>query len=112
MIKQKLILSKNGDFSVTKLIEYFQNVLGLCLNPVSGQPNTFWLYARKVDGRRLDVIDGPKYYKIVFDTYGIEVRCGGHFNAFSMKSNIVQWIKDEVATRKAPRSSPGLQNVL
>jgi hypothetical protein len=101
MIKEKIILSKNGDFSVSKLIEYFQNVLGLCLNPVSGQHNTFWLYARKVDGKRLYIIDGPKYYKIVFDTYGIEVRCGGHFNAFSMKSNIVQWIKEEVASRKA-----------
>ena len=98
---EKLILSKNGDFSVSTLIEYCQSNLGMCLNPVSGQYNTFWLYARKVDGKRLEVVDGPKYYKIVFDTYGIEVKCSGMFNAYSMKSNIVQWIKEEVATREA-----------
>ena len=97
----KIVLSKNGDFSVSKLVEYFQTVLGLCLNPVQGQYNTFWLSARKVDGKRLDIVDGPKYYKIVFDEYGVEVKCGGMFNAYSMRSNIIQWIKEEVATRKA-----------
>jgi len=46
------------------------------------------------------VVDGPKYYKLVFDEYGVEIVCNGMFNAYSMKSNIVQWIKEEVAARK------------
>ena len=100
-MNEKIILSKNGDFSVSKLIGYFQDALGLCLNPVQGQYNTFGFYARKVDGKRLEVVDGPKYYKIVFDEYGIDVKCNGMINAFHMRSQILDWIKEEVATRKA-----------
>jgi hypothetical protein len=100
MKNEKITLSKNGEFSVGKLIEYFQTVLGVMLSPVKGQYNTYWLSARTVDGKRLEVVDGPKYYKLVFDEYGVEIVCNGMFNAYSMKSNIVQWIKEEVAARK------------
>ena len=97
--RDKIILSENGNFSVSKLVEYFQTVLGLRLSPVQGQYNTFWLTGRLVDGSTSGMIDGPKYYKLVFDEYGVEVKCSGMFNAFSMRSNIIQWVKEEVSTR-------------
>ena len=100
MKNEKITLSKNGEFSVGKLIEYFQTVLGVMLSPVKGQHNTYWLSARTVDGKRLEVVDGPKYYKLVFDEYGVEIVCNGMINGFHMKANIMGWIKEEIAARK------------
>ena len=97
---EKLILSKDGGLPISKLIEYFQTVLGVRLSPVRGQHNTFWLAGRTVDGKTMSVVDGDRYYKLVFDEYGVEVVCSGMCNAFTMKSNIMTWIREEEVTKK------------
>ena len=34
------------------------------------------------------MIDGNKYYKLTITDYGIEIKCTGDYNAFSMKGTI------------------------
>ena len=40
------------------------------------------------------MIDGNKYYKLVFDSYGIEIKCTGDYNAWSMQGTLVDWMKE------------------
>jgi|TARA_B110001454_G_scaffold164448_1_gene154039 hypothetical protein len=100
MMNEKITISKDGDIPVSKLIEYFQSVLGVMLSPVRGQYNTFWLSGRRIDGETLSVVDGSKYYKLVFDNYGVEIVCNGMINGFHMKSQIMDWIREEEVTKK------------
>ena len=58
--------------------------------PVKGQYDAYWLSGK--DG--YDMIDGNKYYKLVFDSYGIEIKCTGDYNAWSMQGTLVDWMKE------------------
>ena len=42
------------------------------------------------------MIDGNKYYKLVFDSYGIEIKCTGDYNAWSMKGTLVDWFEEGI----------------
>jgi hypothetical protein len=95
MMNEKITLSEDGDIPVSKLIEYFQTVLGVMLSPVRGQYNTYWLSGRRIDGETYSMVDGSKYYKLVFDNYGVEIVCNGMINGFHMRIQIMDWIKED-----------------
>ena len=50
--------------------------------------------------KRIDLIhpfvSGNKYYKLVFDSYGIEIKCTGDYNAWSMKGTLVDWFEEGI----------------
>ena len=65
----KIILSKEGKISVDKVVNFLRKKCNINLVPVKGQYDSYWLSGK--DG--YDMIDGNKYYKLVFDSYGIEL---------------------------------------
>lgn len=88
----KLILSKDGKVSVDKVVNFLTKKCNIKLVPVKGQYNSYWLSGK--DG--YDMIDGNKYYKLVFDSYGIEIKCTGDYNAWSMKGTLVDWFEEGI----------------
>ncbi len=42
------------------------------------------------------MIDGAKYYKLTITNYGIEIKCTGDYNAFSLKGTLVEWMKAQL----------------
>jgi len=95
--KEKLTLSKKGLLDVPKVVKTFKDVLGYDLTPVKGQYNSYWFAG--VNG--VEALSGPKYYKLVFDGYGIEIECNGMINAFHMLHWMVDDIKEEIKKRKS-----------
>lgn len=92
----KLILSKEGKISVDKVVNFLSKKCNIKLVPVKGQYDAYWLSGK--DG--YDMIDGNKYYKLVFDSYGIGIKCTGDYNAWSMKGTLVDWIKEGFESQK------------
>ena len=90
----KIIISREGDVSTSKLFNFLKEKVGLNLVPVRGQYDAYWLSGK--DG--YDMIDGNKYYKLTLSGYGIEINCTGDYNAFSMKGTLLDWMKAELPT--------------
>ena len=86
----KIIISREGDVSTSKLFNFLKEKVGLNLVPVKGQYDAYWLSGK--DG--YDMIDGNKYYKLVFDSYGIEIVCQGGWKSYSMQGSLVDWMKE------------------
>ena len=86
--KEKLSLSKKGLLDVNKVVSFFMDVLGYDLIPVKGQDNSYWFSG--ING--VEALSGPKYYKLIFDNWGVEIDCIGMINAFHMK----HWIADDI----------------
>ena len=83
---------------------FFADVVGCVLTPVSNQYNSYWFSGMKNDdGSVYDLIDGPKYYKLVFDGYGVTVNCNGMLNAFQMRHSLADWIKEGSDKLKAQK---------
>ena len=92
----EIVISKEGKLSREKLLQFLLDEVGLNLVKVKGQYDSYWLSGK--DG--YDMIDGNKYYKLVFDSYGIEIKCTGDYNAWSMKGTLVDWIKEGFESQK------------
>lgn len=75
-----------------KVLNFLKDKVGLKLVPVRGKPSYNWIQGK--DG--FDLIDGPKYYKVCVDRYGLSLEAPGGFNCFSMKGQIVDWIKEAI----------------
>ena len=90
----KIVISREGKISVSKLFKFMKEEVGLNLVPVRGQYDTYWLSG--MDG--YDMIDGNKYYKLTLNGYGIEIDCTGDYNAFSMKGSLLNWMKAKLPT--------------
>ena len=86
----KLILSEEGKISVDKIVNFLSKKCNIKLVPVKGQYDSYWLSGK--DG--YDMIDGNKYYKLVFDSYGIEIVCQGGWKSYSMQGSLVDWMKE------------------
>lgn len=108
-----VILSTNGNLIVSKLMEFLQNELGYILRPVNGQYNSYWFSGKNVkDGqysKRMEMLDGPKYYKLILSSKGIEVVCAGSCNAYHMKLRIEDDIKE---VRQPKGEARAIQKVL
>ena len=106
-----VILSADGNLIVSKIIEFLQNELGYILRPVNGQYNSYWFSGKKVTNngvsKRMEMLDGPKYYKLILSNRGIEIVCSGSCNAYHMKLRIQDDIKEAMESRgikdKAPK---------
>ena len=101
---EKIGLSKEGKLDPDKVTAFFADVVGCVLTPVNNQYNSYWFSGmRNDDGSVYDLIDGPKYYKLVFDEYGVEIVCNGMINGFHMRMSLVDWIKDASDKLKAQK---------
>lgn len=87
-------ISREGNIAKDKLFDFLKEKVGLNLVPVKGQYDSYWLSGK--DG--FDMIDGNKYYKLTITDYGIEIKCTGDYNAFSMKGQLIDWMKAELPT--------------
>ena len=90
----KIVISREGEISTSKLLKFLKEKVKLNLVPVRGQYDAYWLSGK--DG--YDMIDGNKYYKLTLNGYGIEINCTGDYNAFSMKGSLLNWMKAELPT--------------
>lgn len=90
----KIVISREGEISTSKLLKFLKEKVKLNLVPVRGQYDAYWLSGK--DG--YDMIDGNKYYKLTLNGYGIEIDCTGDYNAFSMKGSLLNWMKAELPT--------------
>jgi hypothetical protein len=91
---EKIVISREGEISISKLLKFLKEKVKLNLVPVRGQYDAYWLSGK--DG--YDMIDGNKYYKLTLNGYGIEINCTGDYNAFSMKGSLLNWMKAELPT--------------
>ena len=88
----KILISREGQISTSKLLKFLKEKVNLNLVPVRGQYDSYWLSGK--DG--FDMIDGNKYYKLTITDYGIEIKCTGDYNAFSMKGQLIEWMKAQL----------------
>ena len=86
----KILISREGQISTSKLLKFLKEKVNLNLVPVRGQYDSYWLSGK--DG--FDMIDGNKYYKLTLNDYGIEINCAGDYNAFSIKGSLIKWIQE------------------
>ena len=95
---ETLKLAPEGEsINISKLYDFLTgDLVNLNLVPVSGQYDTYWLSGK--DG--YDMIDGNKYYKLTLTSTGIDITCGGGYNAFSMKRHLADYIKEGVKKGK------------
>ena len=90
----KIVSDKQDALNPEKFVGFLKKYAKMNLVPVRGQYGKYWLSG--VNG--YDMIDGNKYYKLVFDSYGIGIKCTGDYNAFSMKGQLIEWMKAELPT--------------
>lgn len=88
----EIVISREGNIAKSKLFDFLKEKVGLNLVPVKGQYDSYWLSGK--DG--FDMIDGNKYYKLTLTDYGIEIKCTGDYNAFSMKGQLIEWMKAQL----------------
>ena len=87
----KLANENKQPLDEAKVLNFLRDKVGLKLVPVRGKP---WYWIQGKDG--FDLIDGPKYYKICVDKYGLSLEAPGGFNCFSMKGQLIVWIKEAI----------------
>ena len=75
-----------------KVIKFLKNNVGLKLVPVRGKPWFYWIQGKV----GYDLIDGPKYYKVCVDKFGLSPNSHQLFNCFSMKGQLIDWIKEAI----------------
>ena len=88
----EIVISREGNIAKSKLFDFLKEKVGLNLVPVKGQYDSYWLSGK--DG--FDMIDGNKYYKLTITDYGIKIKCTGDYNAFSMKGQLIEWMKAQL----------------
>ena len=88
----EIVISREGKLSISKVFNFLKEKVNLNLVPVKGQYDSYWLSGK--DG--FDMIDGNKYYKLTLTDYGIEIKCTGDYNAFSMKGQLIEWMKAQL----------------
>ena len=98
---EKIGLSKKGTLDPDKMVKFFEDVVGLVLTPVNGQIDSYWFSGVIFDGVEQDLVDGSKYYKLVFDGHGVTIVCNGMLNAFQMRHSLADSIKDAMDKKKA-----------
>ena len=100
---ERIGLSKKGTLDPDKVVKFFIDVVGLVLTPVNGQIDSYWFSGVIFDGVEQDLVDGSKYYKLVFDGHGVTIVCNGMLNAFQMRHSLADWIKEGSDKLKAQK---------
>ena len=75
-----------------KILDYVKS-LGWCLSPVQGSYNKWWITSQFVEGQRYQLMNGPKYYKLVINSSDFGIECIGDYNGWSFAGEIRSEIK-------------------
>ena len=101
IIKENKI-SKESEYkaySVDKVVDFFRDNLGYCLNPVQGAYNKYWMSGKYINDEvggsyRAEFMSGPKYYKLVVNDRDFGIECGGDLNGWHMAGIVKQEMVD------------------
>ena len=91
--------ASDASYDSNKILNFVKG-LGYKLMPVQGAYNKFWITAKVEDGKRYEMIDGPKYDKLVINSRDFGIESGGDFNGWSFASSLRQNIKESREVKK------------
>ena len=89
----KIPSEKEGSYDKNKIVNFVKS-LGWKLLPVQGTYNKFWITSKVENGKRYEMINGSRYYKLVVNDKDFGIESGGDFNGWGMAGEIRQEIKD------------------
>tara|TARA_Y100001972_G_scaffold104363_1_gene131223 strand:+ start:3243 stop:3560 length:318 start_codon:yes stop_codon:yes gene_type:complete len=93
----KIPSESEGTFNQDKIVNIAKG-LGYKLLPVQGAYNKFWITSKVEDGKRYELIDGPRYYKLVINSRDFGIESGGDFNGWNfaggMRKEIIKEAKE------------------
>ena len=96
----KIPSEKEGSYDKNKIVNFVKS-LGWKLLPVQGTYNKFWITSKVENGKRYEMINGSRYYKLVVNDRDFGIECGGDYNGWSFAGEIRQNIKDGRAKEAA-----------
>ena len=80
-----------------KKILTFVHGLGWRTSEVRGSYNKYWITHKVEDGKKLELIDGSKYYKLVINSNEFGIECGGDLNGWQFAGEFRDAIKSSRA---------------
>ena len=89
----KIPSEKEGTYNENKILDFVKG-LGWNLVPVQGRYNAYWITSKKVDGKRCEMMNGDRYYKLVINSREFGIECGGDYNGWSFASELRTEIKE------------------
>ncbi len=95
----KIPEASDASYDSNKILNFVKG-LGWKLMPVQGAYNKFWITAKDEDGKRCEMVDGPKYYKLVINSRDFGIESSGDFNGWSFASSLRQNIKESREVKK------------
>ena len=84
-----------GILDPQKILNFIHGI-GWRTAPVRNSYNKYWITHKVKDGKKLELIDGSKYYKLVINSNEFGIECGGDLNAWQFASEI----RDEIKSSK------------
>ena len=90
----KIPSEKEGSYDKNKIVNFVKS-LGWKLLPVQGTYNKFWITAKVENGKRYEMINGSRYYKLVVNDRDFGIECGGDYNGWSFAGEIRQIIRNK-----------------
>ena len=85
--------ASDASYDSNKILNFVKG-LGWKLMPVQGAYNKFWITAKDEDGKRCEMVDGPKYYKLVINSRDFGIESGGDFNGWNFASGMRKEIRE------------------
>ena len=79
--------ASDASYDSNKILNFVKG-LGWKLMPVQGAYNKFWITAKDEDGKRCEMVDGPKYYKLVVNERDFGNESGVDFNGWLFAGDI------------------------
>lgn len=90
----KIPSEKEGSYDKNKIVNFVKS-LGWKLLPVQGTYNKFWITSKVENGKRYEMINGSRYYKLVVNDRDFGIECGGDYNGWSFAGEIRQIIRNK-----------------
>ena len=75
-----------------KILDFVKQ-LGWELLPVQGSYNKWWFTSQFVEGKRYQLMNGSRYYKLVINGSDFGIECIGDYNGWSFAGEIRSEIK-------------------
>ena len=82
-----------GTYNQDKIVNFVKG-LGYNLLPVQGAYNKFWITSKVEDGKRYELVDGPRYYKLVLNSRDFGIESGGDFNGWNFAGGMRKEIRE------------------
>ena len=90
----KIPSEKEGSYDKNKIVNFVKS-LGWKLLPVQGTYNKFWITSKVENGKRYEMINGSRYYKLVVNERDFGIEWGGDYNGWSFAGEIRQIIRNK-----------------